>query len=326
MIRRFTAQLPTWARSDHPVLRYELARIPRRITRRTRFLRAFGVVVLALVLILGGYLAATGLLQHPPGQNLTESAMAIVFWPTLALQVLLRVGAITMTANTVTEEIRRQTWDNLRATESGAALALRARWASVFYRLRPALTIVLLVRVVLIAGILYDLTAFQGRYLDLLVNGVVPESSPAVAALLLAFLMTASLLLPVTGLGFDAAVGLLFSTLVQQRTYSGLLQILLILLRVGLIVALTIGATRLINGELPPEVMQNWTGWLLIAAFAALGDWGLAFLHLGFYGEIWATLPYGIFLGLALLIYAIIESGLTDWILALAIRQAERKG
>jgi hypothetical protein len=282
-------------------------------------------VIVALVLILGGYLAATGLLQHPPGQNLTESAIAVVFWPTLAVQVLMRIGAITMTSNTVTEQIRRQTWDNLRATESGAALAIRARWASVFYRLRPILTIVILVRVVLIAGILYDLTAFQGRYLDLLINGVVPDTSPEIAALLLAFLMTATLLLPVTGLGFDAATGLLFSALVQQRTYSGLLQILLIVLRVVVLIALTIGATQLINGDLQATA-QDWASWLLIAGFAALGDWGLAFLHLGFYGEIWATIPYGIFLGLALLIFAIVESGLTDWILALAIRQAERKG
>jgi hypothetical protein len=282
-------------------------------------------VVVALVLILGGYLAATGLLQHPPGQNLTESAIAVVFWPTLAVQILMRIGAITMTSNTVTEEIRRQTWDNLRATESGAALALRARWAAVFYRLRPILTIVVLVRVVLIAGILYDLTAFQGRYLDLLINGVVPDTSPAIAALLLAFLMTSTLLLPITGLGFDAATGLLFSALIQQRTYSGLLQILLIILRVAVLLVLTIGATQLINGDLQATA-QDWSSWLLIAGFAALGDWGLAFLHLGFYGEIWATIPYGIFLGLALLIFAIVESGLTDWILALAIRQAERKG
>jgi len=324
MIRRFTAQLPMWARSEHPVLRYELARIPQRTTRRARYLRGLGIVILALILILGGYLAATGLLQHPPGQNLTEIAIAVVFWPTLAVQVLMRIAAITMTTNTVTEEIRRQTWDNLRATESGAALALRARWASVFYRLRPVLTIVVLVRVVLIAGILYDLTAFQGRYLDLLINGVVPDTSPAIAALLLAFLMTSSLLLPVTGLGFDAAIGLLFSTIVQQRTYSGLLQILLILIRILVVVGLTIGATQLMNGEL--QQSQSALQWLLIAGFAALGDWGLAFLHLGFYGEIWATIPYGIFLGLALLIFAIIESGLTDWILALAIRQAERKG
>jgi hypothetical protein len=195
----------------------------------------------------------------------------------------------------------------------------------VFYRLRPILTIVILVRVVLIAGILYDLMAFQGRYLDLLINGVVPDTSPAIAALLLAFLMTATLLLPITGIGFDASIGLMFSSLVQQRTYSGLLQILLVILRVAIVVALTIGATQLINGELQATA-SDWASWLLIAAFAAFGDWGLSLLHLGFYGEIWATIPYGIFLGLALLIFAIFESGLTDWILALAIRQAERKG
>jgi hypothetical protein len=164
MIRRFTAQLPDWARSEHPVLRYELGKAPRSLSRRTRYLRALGVVLLTLVLATAGYMVATTFLQHPAGQNLTESIINVVFWPILFVQVLMRISALTLTANTVTEEKRRQTWDNLRSTETGAALALRARWASVFYRMRPILAVVLLVRVVLIVGILVDLTAFQGRY------------------------------------------------------------------------------------------------------------------------------------------------------------------
>jgi hypothetical protein len=66
--------------------------------------------------------------------------------------------------------------------------------------------------------------------------------------------------------------------------------------------------------------------WLLMGGYAGLGDWGLAYLNLGYYGEVWATVPYGIFIGLALLVFSMIQAALTDGILALAIRQAERKG
>jgi heme/copper-type cytochrome/quinol oxidase subunit 2 len=49
----------------------------------------------------------------------------------------------------------------------------------------------------------------------------------------------------------------------------------------------------------------------------------LAFLHLGFYGEIWATIPYSIFLGIALFIYVIviIVACLTAWLLRRSTRE-----
>lgn len=322
MIRRFTAQLPPWARTEHPVLRYELGK-GRRPTRTRRIVNALLVILVLLILYGGGYLLATNLRQQPAGQNLTEEIANIVFWPTLVVQVLLRFGALALTAGSVSEEKRRQTWDNLRATQNGADLAIRTRWAAVFYRLRLPLALVILIRIILIVGILVDLTAFQGRYLDLIINGVVPDTALAVAAVLLALLMTASLLLPLTGIGFDAALGLLVSTAAQQRTYSAIIQILLVLIRVGLVIGLCYAATQFINGQLP---LPDTLSWVLMLAFAAIGDWGLAFLQLGFYGEIWATVPFGIFLGLGLLVFSMIQAALTDWILAIAIRRAERKG
>jgi hypothetical protein len=131
MIQRLSGQLPTWARPSHPVLRYELGKV-QRASRRVRLLRAFGVVMLGLLLVVGGYLAATGLLARPAGQSLTEIANAILFWPLLVIQVILRIGALMFTSNAVSDEVRRQNWDNLRATTAGAELALRARWAVVF--------------------------------------------------------------------------------------------------------------------------------------------------------------------------------------------------
>jgi hypothetical protein len=228
-----------------------------------------------------------------------------------------------LTVNTVSEQKRRQTWDNLRATEGGVALAFRTRWATVFYRLRPLLAVVMSIRLVLIVGILIDLTAFQGRYIDLLINGVVPDVSPVVAALLLAFMMTASLLLPLTSVGLDAALGLLVSVTVQQRLYSVMTQVIVIGIRLAIVIGLTIGATQFIRGEL---ALADGTAWALMGAFAGFGDWGLSFLHLGFYSEIWATIPYAIFMGIGLLIFSMAESALTEWVLNLAIRQAERNG
>lgn len=324
LIQRFTGQLPLWARADHPILRYELARVEQH-NARDRLLRALWIVLLGILLFGGGYLIATGFLQHPPSQNLnsTESALNILFWPTLVIQIVVSVVALALTGNTVAEEVRRQTWDNVRATEGGAELMMRTRWAAVFYRIRGLLAVVMVIRLGLIAGILADLTAFQGRYLDLLINGIVPAVMWPVAALLLAFTMTASLLLPLTIVGFDAAIGLLIATLFQQRTYALLAQILYVIARIVLAGALVFAITQLLNGDLGTSDVGAWG---LSLAFAVGGDWGLSFLNLGLFGEIWARIPFGIFLGLALLLVSLVQAAITDWIMGIAIRLAERRG
>ncbi len=323
MLRRLTTvQLPDWAQRTHPFLRYELTRASH-ISRRAQYLRALWVVLFGIALIVGGYLIATNLLTQPAGQNPTEAVLAVVYWPLLLIQLAMRVVAFVMTGGVVSEEKRRQTWDSLRATEDGAALTLRTRWAAVFYRLRLPMIVVTVLRVLLIVGILYDLTAFQGRYLDLLINGIVPDVALPIAALLLAFFMTSSLLLPLTGVGFDAAVGLLVASVFQQRTYAVLAQILLVLARVLVAAVLIFGATEFARGALETSDLGAWA---LITAFAAMGDWGLALLNLGFYGEIWATVPFGIFIGLALLAFSMLQAMLTDWLLTVAIRVAERSG
>jgi hypothetical protein len=322
MLQRFAIQLPDWARSNHPLVRYELGQV-QHTSRRSRFLRTAGFFTLLILLFWGGYAIATGFFQTAAGQSPTESAMAIFFWPTLVIQLVLQVVALTLTVNTVSEQKRRQTWDNLRATEDGAGLALRARWATVYYRLRLLLALVLLIRIGFIGGILFDLTAFQGRYIDLLVNNITPEISPIVGALLLAFLMTSGLLLPLTGVGLHAAIGLLVSVTVQQRLYSVMTQVILVIIRLSVVIALLVATTQFIRGNL---ALSDGAAWLLMGSYSALGDWGLSFLHLGFYGEVWATVPYAIFLGIGLLLFSMAQSAATEWILSYAIRRAERIG
>ena len=56
---------------------------------------------------------------------------------------------------------------------------------------------------------------------------------------------------------------------------------------------------------------------LLTGAYAAIGDWGLRFLHVEFYSEVWATIPYAIFFGIALLVFALGQSLVTEWILGI---------
>ncbi len=323
MIQRFTGQLPSWARADHPILRYELARVANRLPRRAQYLRALWVVMLGIVLLGIGYLIATGFLQQPPGQTPTESLLNMLFWPMLIVQILLSGVTVALTGSTVSEEIRRQTWDNLRATQDGAELTVRTRWAAVFYRVRGLLMVVLLVRVVLIAGILVDLTAFQGRYLDLVINGIVPDVPLPVAALLLAFMMTAGLLLPLTAVGFDGAVGLLIATIFQQRTYAVLAQVLYIIFRIFVVGALVFATTQFIEGNL---ASSDLGAWLLLGGYSAFGDWGLAFLNLGLFGEMWATVPFAVFLGLALLLFTLAQAALTDWMISFAVRQAQVRG
>lgn len=322
MLQRLVGELPHWARASHPLVRYELGLV-RPDIQRSRRLRVVGFALLIVLLYASGYLLATNVFQNPPGQNLSEIAMAIAFWPTLALQFLLQIVALGLTVNMVTDQKRRLSWDNLRATEGGAGLALRARWASVYYRLRPLIAVIILVRLGLIIAVLIDLTAFQGHYIDLLMNGVTPNLPPLVAALLLAFLMTAALLIPLTGTGLLAAIGLLISVNVQQRVYSVMLQLIVILVLLLIVVGLILGATQFINGDWQ---ISDLGAWLVMGGFGAFGDWGLKFLHLGFYSEVWATVPYSIFFGVVLLAFALLQSAITEWLLALAIRRAERIG
>lgn len=322
MLQRLGMQLPDWASSKHPHVRFELGQAER-ASRRLRYIRAAGFSLLVVLLFMGGYVIGTNFLQNVPGQSLTESMMAILFWPIFVLQLILQFAAMILTVNTVSEQKRRLTWDNLRATEGGMSVALRAKWASVYYRLRLLLGLVMAIRVILVLGILYDLTGFQGRYIDLLINNITPEVSPVVGALLLAFLMTAALLLPLTSMGMQAAIGLLIAVNVQQRIYNVMLQIIIIAVRLLIIVGLTIATTQFINNQI---TLGDAPAWLLAGGYAAFGDWGLRFLHVGFYSEIWATIPYTIFYGVALLVFALGQSLVTEWILALSIRRAERIG
>ncbi len=318
--QRFARQLPDWARRAHPALRYELGHEAPR-PARSRYLRALLVVLAGLVLFGLGYLLATRFLTQDAGDNVLDALHRTLYSPALALQAVLIAAAFSLTIGKVAREVRRQNWDNVRATPDGADLALRARWAAVFYRLRGLLGVVLVIRVILLVGLLWDLTAFQGRYLDLLISGITPEIGLVTAIVLLALTMTGALLLPVTALGLNAALGLLLSTAVRQRTYATLAQTVYLLLRLVVAVVVLSSAAQFLNGQTTPG---DLSAWLLIFGAAAVGDWGLMLLSLSLYGEVWATVPYGILIGLALFGWALLEAALADQLLAWAVRRAQQ--
>lgn len=322
MMRRLFPTLPGWARADNPVMQYQLGH-GEQPSRGVRLVRAFGEIMFVAALLLIGYMLATNFLRAQPGSYPVESINNVLYFPLLGLQVLLSVAALLLTTGTINRERRMRHWDNLRATPGGADLILRTRWASVFYRLRGLLGIILAGRVLLLIGILYDLTAFQGRYIDLLINGVIPETSMIAAVLLLALQMTASILLPITAAGFDASFGLFISTVVEQRTYNILLQLLLILMRVGVTVVLVYGAAQFLAGQIS---IGDPATWLLMFGASAVGDQGLSMLYLGRAGEIWTTVPYGIFIGLALIIFCFAQAYLADRLLTLVIKRAQKRG
>jgi hypothetical protein len=320
--------LPDWARPQHPVLRYVLGNIPQP-SRRARVGRIILMVLLGVLLVLGGYILATGYLQNPLGTHFTDSLLAVVFRPTIVIQVIVSVAALGLTAGAVSEEQRRQTWDSLRSTREGIQLTLRARWIAVFYRLRGLIGVILLVRLGLVLGILYDLTAFRGGYLDRIINGIVPDLPSFMGVILLSFWMSAALLLPIVAIGFDAALGLLVSTFAHGRGASLITQLLLALLRLAVVAFLLWAMQRFLAGDFAQAgVLPNdgIASWLLVAVYAAFGDWGLYFLEVGASGTVWATVPYAIFIGVALLAFCFVLALLTDAMIAWAVRRAERTG
>lgn len=312
--------LPNWARPTHPILHYELAHLKQVDSRQERFIQ---LLIVALVLGLGGYVYASIIYVSPTKGSLTDLVWRTLYFPTLFVQIITTILALSFGISAVGQQRSNQTWDNLRATEVGAGLTLRTRWIAILYRLRAPILAILLVRIILIVGLLYDIIAFGGLYPEMLVKNINPAVDNATTGLVvLSFIMTASMLLPLTMIGMSAGIGILISVGIKNRAYSAILQIILtagqVILTVGILVAITqylLGHLELTNGALLA----------LFAGYSSFGDWGLLFLQLGSVGEIWTVVPYGLFIGIGLVIVMLIQSMLTDGILALAVQLSESR-
>ncbi|MBN1967489.1 MAG: hypothetical protein JW910_22735 [Anaerolineae bacterium] len=310
-------QLPTWAQPEHPVLRYVLQRHQPQESRTRRVVRILLQVVALVVLVLLGYQLATGFGTRP-----AATLHAILYWPLVVLGVLVGLAAMTLTGNVISHEKGRGNWDSLRVTAHGAGLTFHARWVAAFYSLRGPLATLLLARVVFVFAILVDLAQYYGgRYLDLLISGVTPAVSLPVGAILLAALLTATLLQPLVAVGLDASIGLLVSVVVRSPRYDILVRTLLAGLRVAVVVLTILVGTQAFALETWVTPAGAWVGVLVQSIF---GDQGLRLLNLEESGLLWADLPYGIFLGVALLLLTLAQAWLAGRIVSWAARLAER--
>lgn len=335
---RLTAQLPAFARPDHPALRYLLNREQRRTWGNRPAARLVLAAGIFLALCVPGWWIASdfgmGSVSTPNG---LDSLYQIAFWPLVCIQLLLRLSAFNATVGAVAGEARAGTWETLKVTTEGAGLSFRARWAMVFYRLWPFLAVVVVARLVFIVVSLSNLTAFQGHYLDLMLSGTTPLGQPpfdptltvVLGTLIVAAMMTAALLAPFTAVAFDAAFGLAISAAARGKALTVFGQVLILLMRVLLTGwALWVGATALdltpFNG-LSQALLPGGSalaGWFGAFAGIAEGDLGLTLLHLPYYPRLWADYDYGVFIGLACLAYVIAQAALANGLVRWASHRA----
>jgi hypothetical protein len=326
LVKRLFGELPEWMNPTHPVMKSRLqAKQSRRPKRLTRLL-GNGIVFMMLVFI--GYNAVShSFSRNPFDLPISQMLYEAFVYPVFLVQLVMIGTVISSTVGFVGHQQRQQVWDTLRVTAQGTALTFRTHWTYLlFYGVRRMMILVIGARFILIGALLYDLTAFQGEYLRYLLGATDPNIPLWMGIILLATTLTASLLLPFTTLGFDAALGLVLSTFVKQRTYVVLIQVLLIGLRLffATLLLLALSSFESTPLQLSSSLTNNLITWGVIFMAVAIGDWGFSLLYLGFYGEqIWRDVPYGVFIGVAVMIYVMVQAIVTDMLLNYAIRRAD---
>jgi hypothetical protein len=321
MLKRIFGELPDWAKQENPLLHYEIVRNKGQDSSSRRFMRVGGWVLLLAILFIGGYAYTTGGFQRGLQMPYTLDIWRLLFYPVLLLQLILRAAGLSMGVNAVSDERRRQTWDNLRSTEKGMEISLRTRWVSVlFYRLRGLLFSVIVARLILVIAILYELTSFQGAYLDILTNRSLPPVPLEIGVILLAGLMTAVILMPITATGVDVALGLLIASGVRNRAFSAVVQVMVIIFRVASTIVLL---TLFLRFRSETLLLEGGQPWFLVSGFSIFGDWGLTLSQLTYTGQMWAEIPYSVFIGGVLLLVSLAQVAFTSGLLAFAVRIAE---
>ena len=312
--------LPDWARPEHPILQYELAHPNQPAPRRTRFVQ---LLIIALMLGVPGYLYAAHIYVAPTQGHISDLAWRSLYFPTLLVQVVTAMTALSLGIGAVGQERSRHTWDYLRTTAAGASLTLRTRWIAILYRLRAPILAILLVRLILLVGILYDLTAFGGLYAEMLSKNITPALADwRIGLLVISLMMTVSLLLPLTMIAAAAAVGILISVAVKDRAYIITAQVILVLAQIALAAGALLAVSQALAGNVK---LSDGALFTLFLGYSSFGDWGLLFAQLGSLGKIWALVPDGVFIGVGLTVLMLLQSAVTDGVLWLAVRLSERR-
>lgn len=305
--------------SDFAPLRYLLGSSAKASWRSAVLHVLMAVAFIALPIVAGnGLLLVDG--------SLSDKVSAALYLPTVGGQAIVSAAAFAFTLHVVHSQRRKQTWDTLRATAGGTMAAMHAAWAAaVYYRLSGLLGVVVFApRIVLLALLLWDFTAFRGDYLFQIAGGHRPAIPPLLELPLMGAFVAAAFLLPISAVGLEAAVGLLFSTFARSRQTASLIQITLTVCRVlwSVLAVRLLGDLLRIAGD--GESANALDGWLTMLLGGAAGDWGFGMLHAAAVDRLWAAVPYAAYVGVALLGVVMFHSALTAIILRWAARRAQR--
>jgi hypothetical protein len=341
--QRFYDQLPEFARPSNPIMRYLLLRTERKASRRGRLLRVLVSYIGFAMLVLLAYTQFSVSGTQPivaSSQNPLDSLFLVMFFPLVFWQFVARATALISTATAIGSEERLGTWDTLKITADGAKLTLKVRWAAFFYGLGSNLFLQVAMRLLFVYVMFTNLASHNGFFINNMITGTTPFGLSTVSAtnqvttgiIIVAMQTTAALVLPFTAVAFDAALGLWIGAMFRGRFAVGIAVVIAVVLRAIIILwGLWVASTLLslspfpeLVSSLSPGEMQLRMKLLGIFAGIAEGDLGLAMLHIPHVQNIWADYNYGIFVGVALLGYAVVQAAATNVLVHLACRRALR--
>lgn len=319
MITRFFNWLmPEWAKN--PLMEFEWL-----YSGANRPRRGFVTQLLVLVVLLALTSLAYRISTQATGssQNLTIIVWQSLYFPILTLQGLTSIAALFLGVTALDAQRQGDTWDNLRVTEFGAALALRARWMSILYQLRAPVALILMVRLMLALLMLCDLPAFGGHYIRMLSAGAPTlPAGLAIPLLSVAVSGTACILLPLLNIASSAALGIVLGNAIRERLFVVLVQLIIVVALIIFVAFASFAVSQVMQDALAvPETMLT----LLLLSYSAYGDWGLLFIQLDSLGAIWQRLPLGVFAGFALAAVAFAQALIADGLIRLAVRVAGRQ-
>jgi hypothetical protein len=322
MIRRLLDDVPAWARANSPVMRYELQKQQTSSTFGVRLAAAAGQVIFMVILLGVSTLIATRLFTQAPGVTVTEGLWHILYLPTIGVQIMLSAILLLIGGSTVSAERRRQTWDHLRVTTTGAEQLLRVRLLAVFYRVRILFALAYTARFAIFITTLIEFPAYGGEYLARLLVPVIHGSPLPVAILMVAAALTAAFLMPLTQAAMDVAISLLLTTAIPNYPWSVMSQMVLVTIRVVGMIAFSLIGLLILQGGLPDLPMP--LAWIGVLGASVVGDQGLLMMQVSQAAIAWERLPFGVFIGGAALILTLLQARFASLVLALAVRRAER--
>jgi hypothetical protein len=342
-------ELPDFARRDTPFMR-QILNQQRNPSPRTRLWRILRLVLIALVLLIapfvGWYLMLYLGVDPMSAPTVLDRVFVALFWLLVVFQTGVRIVALTSGAGVVSSAMRAESWDTVKATPDGAAFAVKTYWASVMYRIAPALILMIIWRLYFTIVLIYNLTSYEGQVFSVFLGGTVPLGTPQfigpdnhltstaviIAIVLMAMTLTACLLITVTGAALDAAFGIWLGTIARGRVVNTFGQAFLILVRVAVTVfalwignaAMSAGGTSLITASGDATPFSPPVAWIATVFGLVEGDMGLSLLHLWNYPQLWANVDYSVLIGLAFLILVLLQAGVADRLIYWSAQRASR--